>query len=68
MGKRITTMGASAIGLDPSDTTTEACVLDVSGEVLERFRVHTTAPALERTLARNEPSRVILEVGTTPAG
>jgi transposase len=32
--------------------------------VVERFRVRTTAAALERALARFEPSRVILEVGT----
>jgi transposase len=57
-------MGALTIGLDLSDKTTEACVLDAAGEVVERFRVRTTAPALERTLARYEPSRVILEVGT----
>jgi transposase len=64
MGKRITTRGGLTIGLDLSDQTTEACVLDAAGEVVERFRVCTTTAALERALARFEPSRVILEVGT----
>jgi transposase len=64
MGKRITTRGGLTIGLDLSDKTTEACVLDAAGEVVERFRVQTAQPALERALARFEPSRVILEVGT----
>jgi transposase len=62
MDKRIT--ASWTIGLDLSDKTTEACVLDAAGEVVERFRVRTTSAALERALARFEPSRVILEVGT----
>lgn len=64
MGKSITATGRLTIGLDLSDKTMEACVLDGAGEVVERFRVRTTQPALERALARFEPSRVILEVGT----
>jgi len=64
MGKRITAGGGLTFGLDLSDQTTEACVLDAAGEVVERFRVRRTAAALERALARFEPSRVIREVGT----
>jgi len=62
MSKRITATGRLTIGLDLSDKTTEACVLDGAGDVVERFRVGTTAPRLERALARFESSRVILEV------
>lgn len=64
MGKRTTERGDWTIGLDLSDKTMEACVLDGAGEVIERFRVRTTPEALERALARFDPSRVILEVGT----
>jgi transposase len=64
MDKRITATSSLTIGLDLSDKTTEACVIDGAGEVVERFRVRTTAAELERALARFEPSRVILEVGT----
>ena len=64
MGKRIMAGGGLTIGLDLSDKTSEACVLDAAGEVVETFRVRTTPAALERALARFEPSRVVLEVGT----
>ena len=64
MGKRITAGGGLTIGLDLSDKTSEACVLDATGEVVESFRVRTTRAALERALARFEPCRVVLEVGT----
>jgi transposase len=64
MDKRITATSSLTIGLDLSDKTTEACVLDGAGEVVERFRVRTTTAGLEQALARFEPSRVILEVGT----
>ena len=64
MGKRITAGGGLTIGLDLSDKTSEACVLDASGEVVESFRVRTTPAALERALARFERARVVLEVGT----
>ena len=64
MSERTTASGALTIGLDLSDKTTEACVLDAAGGVLERFRVRTNPPALERALARFEPARVVLEVGT----
>jgi hypothetical protein len=61
MGKRITAGGGLTIGLDLSDKTSEACVLDAAGEVVETFRVRTTPPALERALARFEPARVVLD-------
>lgn len=64
MGKRITAGGGLTIGLDLSDKTSEACVLDAAGEVVETFRVRTTSAALERALARFEGCRVVLEVGT----
>jgi transposase len=64
MGKRITAGGDLTIGLDLSDKTSEACVLDAAGEVVETFRVRTTPAALERALARFERARVVLEVGT----
>jgi transposase len=64
MDERTTASGGVTIGLDLGDKTTEACVLDAGGEVVERFRVRTTQPALERALARFARCRVILEVGT----
>ena len=64
MDKGITAGGGLTIGLDLSDKTSEACVLDAAGEVVETFRVRTTPVALERALARFEPARVVLEVGT----
>lgn len=63
MGERITAGGGLTIGLDLSDKTSEACVLDAAGEVVEAFRVRTTPVALERALARFESCRVVLEVG-----
>jgi transposase len=64
MDKRITAGGGLTIGLDLSDKTSEACVLDAAGEVVETFRVRTTPAALERALGRFEVCRVVLEVGT----
>jgi transposase len=64
MGKRITAGSGLTIGLDLSDKTSEACVLDAAGEVVETFRVRTMPAALERALARFESCRVVLEVGT----
>jgi activator of 2-hydroxyglutaryl-CoA dehydratase len=68
MDERTTASGGVTIGLDLGDKTTEACVLDAGGEVVERFRVRTTQPALERALARFARCRVILEVGRTRPG
>jgi transposase len=52
------------VGCDVSDRTTEICVLDGAGTVLERREARTTSPALVRALARYRPAIVAIEVGT----
>jgi transposase len=52
------------IGLDVSDRTCEACVLDsASGDVLERFGLETTRSGLERRLGGRGRARVVIEAG-----
>ncbi len=51
------------IGLDVSDRVSHLCVVDASGEVVEESRLSTSAPALTRRFEREEPTRVVLEVG-----
>lgn len=60
MGKR----NAVFVGCDVGDKTSEICVLDGSGAVLDRRNVQTTAGALTRALARYECATVAVEVGT----
>ena len=64
MRKGTTTDGSLTIGLDLGDKYSEACVVGVSGEVLEGFRVRTSQVALDRAFARFGAVRVVLEVGT----
>lgn len=64
MGKRITVDGGMTIGLDLGDRWTEGRVLNVSGEMIETFRVRTTEPAMAARLSSYAPCRVVLEVGT----
>lgn len=51
------------MGLDVGDRFTELCVLDPTGEVLERGKIATRPAALEARFTRGEPARVILETG-----
>lgn len=51
------------IGLDVSDRRSHLCVVDASGEVVEESRLATSSPALTRRFDREEPTRVVLEVG-----
>lgn len=65
MHEDITRAGGLTIGLDLGDRFTEGRVLDASGQVVEAFRVRTTAElALGPRLASFSPCRVVLEVGT----
>lgn len=52
------------VGCDLGDRYSEIAVLDEQGAVLERTRVKTTRPALERYLRGHERARVVLEVST----
>jgi transposase len=52
------------IGLDISDRTAEACVLDTgSGEVVESFGLEMTRSALERRFGKRGRSRIVIEAG-----
>lgn len=53
-----------SIGMDIGDKKCEICVLDPSGEVVERAQVPTTKVALMRFFGRMEPAQVAMEVGT----
>ncbi|MCP4902749.1 MAG: IS110 family transposase [bacterium] len=64
MSKSTTADDGTTIGLDLGDKYTEACVLDDSGEVEERFRVRTTSPGLSKRFSGIAPCLVVLEVGT----
>ena len=57
MRKGITAGECLTIGLDLGDRYSEAVVVDGSGDELERFRVRTTQPALDRGFARFAPAR-----------
>jgi transposase len=64
MKKRNTSDSDLTIGLDLGDRWTEGRVLDVSGDVIELFRVRTTEPAMDARMSSYDPCRVVLEVGT----
>lgn len=51
------------IGLDVGDRRTSVCVIDASGEVVERFGITTRADSLRRSLG-DGGARVVLEVGS----
>ncbi len=51
-------------GCDVGDKTSELCMLDTTGAVLERRSVRTTVAALTKALARYPGSMVAIEVGT----
>ena len=55
---------AKTIGLDLGDQTSQVCVLDAGGEVIEEFTVPTRRSAIERKFSAFAPGRVVLETGT----
>jgi transposase len=52
------------VGCDVSDKTSELCVLDGGGAIVDRVQVRTTAGALTKGLARYGKTTVAIEVGT----
>jgi transposase len=60
MGER----NAMFVGCDVGDKTSEICVLDAGGAVVDRRQVRTTASALTKVLARYDHTTVVIEVGT----
>ena len=52
------------VGCDVSDKTSEICVLDSAGAVLERRTVKTTVKGLVGCLKRDSRATVAIEVGT----
>jgi len=52
------------LGLDLGDRRTDICRIDLAGNVQERFKVSTERDALEQLFQLEEPSRVVIEVGT----
>jgi transposase len=63
MAKHTTGKGTT-VGLDLGDKQSTYAVLDADGEVTERGKVATTAPALEKLVRRLGQAKVVLEVGT----
>lgn len=55
------------IGLDVGDRTTQVCVLDGAGEVVEEGRLASTRPAFEARFCGAPRARVVLEVGAQSA-
>ncbi len=54
----------TTIGIDLGDRLSEVCILDnVSGDVLERFRVQTTRASFEVRFAKFPLARVVIEAG-----
>lgn len=58
------TMPERTIGIDLGDRYSAFCVLDADGEVIERGKVSTTRPELEKWAAIRSGCRVVIEVGT----
>jgi transposase len=52
------------IGVDLGDRSSQCCVLDTQGEVLEESALPTTQAAFRRWFAGKDSARVILEAGT----
>ena len=64
MAKTSTGRPLRTIGLDMSDRTCEACVLDAaSGDVIERFGAEATRSGLERRFGGRGRARVVIEAG-----
>ena len=57
-------MGSVTIGLDVSDRYSRLCVVDARGKVIEEGRVPTTPEGIRRRFEREQPTRVVMEVGT----
>lgn len=51
------------VGLDVGDRSTQICVLNPDGEILEEGRIPTTEEAYRSRFAGVDPLRVVLEVG-----
>jgi transposase len=62
--KRLGAAPAVTIGLDISDSYTQCCLLDGSGEVVGEERIRTTTVDMQRRFSVLAPARVVLEVGT----
>ena len=52
------------VGVDLGDRSSQCCVLDAAGEVLEESTLPTTQAAFRRWFSGKEPARVIIEAGT----
>ena len=52
------------MGVDLGDRSSQCCVLDVNGEMVEESAIPTTKAAFKRWFSRREPARVIIEAGT----
>lgn len=57
-------LSAIYVGCDVGDRTSELCILDHTGAVLERQNVKTTAKSLTRCLSRFGGATVAIEAGT----
>src|SRR5438309_1259074 len=63
--KKATTGRDVVLGLDLGDRRSHGCVIDQrEGDVVERFVVDTTAPALQAEFARHPGASVLMEAGT----
>lgn len=56
--------GPLTIGLDLGDRTSQYCVLNAAGEVIQRDQVATTKAGLTRTFELSGPVRMVIEAGT----
>jgi len=59
-----TTRARMTVGMDLGDRESSYAVLDDEGEVRERGKVGTAAPALEKLFRRLGETTVVMEVGT----
>lgn len=64
MSERSREVSGLTMGLDVSDRSSVAVVLDAAGEVVEEVKVPTTKAGLRRLLSGRAACRVALEVGT----
>jgi len=64
MKKRIRTDGRMTIGVDLGDETSDYCVLDEEGTVVEEGRLGTSQAAFRRRFGSLRPARIAMEVGT----
>ena len=54
----------ATVELDPSDQTSQLCLLDSVGEVVKELTIPTTRSAMERRFGEFARTRVVLETGT----